>query len=222
MQILNIKTKAVKDLISNNRLQNWVLIFILFPALLSLSLLSPQLWFGKTIRIPKECENFPVYNPPNPTSFFLLSEFTKYFYGTPLTLKSINVCLQNANQILNEEVQVLLPSKKDPEAGAMQIAMTYHDGSTQSLYVPVNSEKCSEFPLKVIDKVELSFRGYNSPDIKTFIISDNSFIKYLPNYYELMAKIIIIFLGWMVFIVNLSASVELVKKIKTNRNFNKN
>lgn len=195
-----------------NPLIKWIFIFFISPLLLSALLLNPNLWFGKKISIPKANERFFVYNPTD--NFF--SDLIKQLYGTDLTLNSLRICLYNNNKISNEEIEVKLPSKKDPEAGAMQITMNYEDGSNQTIYALTGNSTCSVFPLKVVKEVRGDFRNYNVENIKTFVDISNSYIKYSLDYYELIIKILIIFFGWLVFAVNFWTSIKLISGRKND------
>lgn len=215
--ILSVITGIILALVYlklNQVRKSWVLRFLLVPILISLLLFSPHLWFGYEQKVPTDKGKFAVFNPISEDSLF--PKLIEKLYGTQLTLSSLKICIQNNNTISNEEVEVKLPSKKDPEAGAMQLTMQYIDGSKQALYVKVNEKQCSEFPLKVVNSVNVEIRNYNTENIKAFTQANDSIVTYSLIYSELFAKIIILFLGWMIFMVNWMSSWNLIKrKIKT-------
>ena len=75
----------------------WIVYFLLIPFILSLYLLSPQLWTPRTFPLGNSevGASFPIFNPTESP----MSKSLEYLYGSSLTLNSFKICLQNNNKI---------------------------------------------------------------------------------------------------------------------------
>ena len=105
-------------------------------------------------------------------SLKISDEFTRTFlakiFQTSLSLDWYDICLVNQNEIFINDKPAILKDllKQDPEAGAMELIISYSDNATSSLYTDLleKSKECKTLDLKASPTIRLIELSRRSPE----------------------------------------------------------
>lgn len=200
---------------------SWLLLFVLPPVILGLLFMRPILTQPAKIALPKDDEKLeliPVDLRKTP-----LDDFSEVLVGTPLKLRWYKVCLDNKNEVSLNEVKIKLPYDKDREAGAMEARINFRGGKSHEIYAAVNQLSCNYVKLEnsvaditivyrrpLVESFDPTFKVVQSDEKSgtavvhqsAYVHTDASAITLLNRWDEVIYKLLIFVIGWVVVVVN--------------------
>lgn len=215
----------------SQRIISWTLFFVIIPIIFGWIIMRPILFKLAKITLPKDdkrLEFVPVDLAKTP-----LEDFSEQLFGAPLRLKWYKFCLDNQNEVAINDVKIQVPYDKDLEAGAMEMQINFRGGTSYKIYTGVNSRVCDYVKTEsaiadiVIEYRKPALTSFD-PTIKivesneqggaaviqqnAFIHTDKSTFTLANTWSEAIYKFLIFVFGWIVVVVNIKDSWQILDK----------
>ncbi len=201
----------------------WAFLFIFVPTLIGMAFMNATL---VPVRIPLPEKGYALSLSSKSSTLDLqntpLQNFTKEFFGTPLTLKRYRLCLINHNDVYLNGKKIPLPYEKDNEAGAMEATINFQNGSSTNIYTPVNITECENVNfeggivnISMIYRTPISdefIKTENGFSQETYVRTDNSTFLIRIDFEELIYKILIVIFVYINVVVNIVTSWRFINR----------